>query len=398
VKHNGQGPSRVLFIVPTLTGAGTERVALHLVQYLDRQAFDARLGVLEPTGLFLKTIDPGLVLTPRIGKGWVHYPSPATVPAVLRGIVMAPLQQLDLLYQFRPHILVSLVKGMNIAARFAVSLYGRKQIKWIAREGSNTPAMIQWERMTATARALERRIVGSVYRAADRVIASSQGLAAGLAREIHVPMTKMVAIPNGVEIDEIRRRAEEPVQVPDRFVVAAGRLEHQKGFDLLLPAFAQGAAQRDVSLVILGEGPDRAALERLSLSLGIRDRVLMPGAVLNPWSYITRAEAFVLSSRWEGFGNVIIEAMACGTPVIVTDCDYGPTEIVEAGRTGLIVPTGDPIALGAAIRRLIDDRAEATRLAAAASTHVESFRIQRTIVRYEHVFDELLDEASWSAS
>lgn len=383
MKQRLQERPRVLFIVPTLTGAGTERVALHLAQYLDRQSFDARLGVLEPTGLFLKAVDPALMLTPRIGTGWVHYPSPATPPAILRGIVMAPIQQLDLLYQFRPHILVSLVKGMNIAARFAVAMYGRKHIKWIAREGSNTPAMIEWERMTSMARTVERRVVGSVYRAADRVIASSQGLAAGLARDIRVPIAKMVAIPNGVEIDKIQRSAEEPVQAPGRFVVAVGRLEHQKGFDILLRAFADGAAARDVSLVILGEGPERAALEQLSAALGIGDRVQMPGAVLNPWAYVRRAEAFVLSSRWEGFGNVIIEAMACGTPVVVTGCDYGPSEIVQPERTGLVVPPEDPVALGKAMWRVVDDRSTARRLAAAALKHVESFRIQRTVARYE---------------
>jgi GalNAc-alpha-(1->4)-GalNAc-alpha-(1->3)-diNAcBac-PP-undecaprenol alpha-1,4-N-acetyl-D-galactosaminyltransferase len=144
-----------------------------------------------------------------------------------------------------------------------------------------------------------------------------------------------------------------------------------------------------MKLVILGEGSQRQDLESMALRLGIRDSVIMPGFVDNPWSYLAKASMFVLPSWWEGFGNVVIEAMACEIPVVVTDCDFGPNEIVQHEHTGLIVPPGDTDALGKAITSLLDDPDKAQHLATQGRQRASAFDQSVIMKRYEALFREV---------
>ena len=126
--------------------------------------------------------------------------------------------------------------------------------------------------------------------------------------------------------------------------------------------------------------------------LGLRDSLIMPGFVDNPWSYLARASIFVLPSLWEGFANVVIEAMACEIPVVVTDCDFGPNEIVQHEQTGLIVPPGDTDALGRAISSLLDDPNKSKRLAEQAKQRAFAFDLSAIMTRYEALFREVHEE------
>ena len=137
-------------------------------------------------------------------------------------------------------------------------------------------------------------------------------------------------------------------------VVAAGRLTKEKDFATLLRAVALVQREREVRLMILGEGIERQQLEALASDLAIATTVALPGFVANPFRYMRRAAVFVLSSRSEGFGNVLVEAMACGTPVVSTDCPSGPGEILQGGRFGRLVPIGDAKAMADAIVAQLD--------------------------------------------
>jgi glycosyltransferase involved in cell wall biosynthesis len=137
-------------------------------------------------------------------------------------------------------------------------------------------------------------------------------------------------------------------------ILSVGRLSPEKEFGTVIRAIAQLAPQRPVRLMILGEGQERPALEALIDELGVRDRVLLPGFDSNPYAYMSRAAVLVLSSRWEGSPNVLVEAMACGTPVVATNCRSGPAELLEDGRLGPLVPVGDHSAMAAAIERMLD--------------------------------------------
>ncbi|MEV5024278.1 glycosyltransferase family 4 protein [Sphingobium sp. LMA1-1-1.1] len=173
---------------------------------------------------------------------------------------------------------------------------------------------------------------------------------------------------------------------------AVGRLVPQKGFDLLLDAFAH-VAQRipDWKLVIWGEGPERAALERQRDRLGLADRVSLPGVTEKPGDWVPRTDLFVLSSRFEGWGIVVGEAMGAGLPVVSFDCQWGPAEMIEHDRSGLLVPNGDGAALGESIVALCNDPARRAALGQAARERIADFGHDQVLARWQSVITSVLD-------
>ncbi|MFC4988568.1 glycosyltransferase [Saliphagus infecundisoli] len=231
---------------------------------------------------------------------------------------------------------------------------------------------------------LALRLAALAYPYADRTVAVSRGVREDLRRVVGVEAT---VIHNPVDVERIRRRAGEPMD-HDWFadpslsvVTSAGRHVPQKGFDTLLRAFA-ALADDDARLVLLGEGEQRAALRRLADDLAVGERVAFPGFVDNPFKYMGRADAFVLSSWYEGFGNVLIEAMACGTPVVSTDCPSGPSEILENGTYGPLVPVKDPDRMAGAIDEVLSDPPDSEAL----SMRADEFSIPVVTAAYEDVF------------
>lgn len=191
-------------------------------------------------------------------------------------------------------------------------------------------------------------------------------------------------------------KEQETTKIPEKFdsdkklLVAMGRLTYQKGFDILLSAFNKIACKYPQwQLVILGEGELRQELENLRDKLGLNHQVSFPGRIKNPFPFFKKSEIFVLSSRYEGFGNVIIEAMACGLPVISTDCPSGPQEIINNEVDGILVPTEDVSALAKAIERLILNPEEATKLADTAKKTVERFSLQLIVENWEVLIAEV---------
>jgi glycosyltransferase involved in cell wall biosynthesis len=172
-------------------------------------------------------------------------------------------------------------------------------------------------------------------------------------------------------------------------VVAFGRLISRKGFDDLLKAFRIVRDKMKSRLIIIGDGEEHNNLQNLSYSLSLEDDVTLTGYLDNPYEILSSADVFVLSSRWEGFGNVIIEAMACGVPVISTDCPYGPNEIITHGVNGLLVPVGDVQAMAEAIVTLLRDRALRTSLAEAGRKRAQDFSVDKMVAEYEKVFERV---------
>lgn len=229
---------------------------------------------------------------------------------------------------------------------------------------------------------------------ADAWIAGSRDVADDFARVTGIARERIATVHNPVVSPVLAERAAEPLDHPwlapgePPVVLGVGRLVKQKDFPTLVTAFARLRAERPLRLVILGEAQAEARRERLleqAARLGVGDDVALPGLVQNPYAYMARAGVFVLSSAWEGLSGVLVEAMACGCPVVSTDCPGGSAEILEDGRYGPLVPVGDPEALAGAIRSVLDAPRDSERLRGRAA----AFDVDSSVARYlELLFGE----------
>jgi glycosyltransferase involved in cell wall biosynthesis len=212
--------------------------------------------------------------------------------------------------------------------------------------GRRAGALRRWQRY---------RQVRKLFSPADQVFCVSEGVAQDMARILRRPLLDLPVLPNPVVTPELETLSHAPVQHrwlgPDQppLILGVGRLSRIKNFALLLRAFARARREMAMHLMVLGEGKQRQELLRLADGLGIKQDVAFPGFQSNPYPYMRGADLFVLSSSWEGFGNVLVEAMACGTPAVSTDCPSGPKQILQGGRFGTLVPVGDEDALASAI-------------------------------------------------
>jgi len=224
------------------------------------------------------------------------------------------------------------------------------------------------------------------YRLASRVVSVSDGVDDYFA---WLPEANRAVIPNPICPAELVFKAGEPMAFSrPHAVMGMGRLEVEKGFDLLVGAFARLAADfPDWELLILGQGSQRGELESLIAKLGLTERVRLPGVLEDPFSTLERADLFVLPSRSEGFGNALVEAMACGLPVIATRCWTRPPGIVRHDVDGILVAPEDVDALAAAMAGLMADHRRRGRLASEAVEAVRRFDLDQVI----QTWDELLD-------
>ena len=226
-----------------------------------------------------------------------------------------------------------------------------------------------------------------LYRHADTVVALTEGACRDLAKNFGVPRKKLVLMTSNAVIDEAQAEIpiDERARVPG-LIVAVGRLSPEKDQATLIRAFAALPRDKDVRLEIYGTGPSQPELSRLVVDLGLQDRVSLMGFVLDPFPVFRRATLMVSASRYEGFGNVIVEALSCGTPVVSTDCPYGPAEILAAGRYGRLVPIGDAQAMAIAIAESLATAPDRASLRARAAIHT----VGRAAAILEDVIDGLL--------
>jgi glycosyltransferase involved in cell wall biosynthesis len=193
----------------------------------------------------------------------------------------------------------------------------------------------------------------------------------------------MRRIPNPVDVADVRLKAAEEPEQRDLLsgtmpvILGVGRLARQKNFGLLIRAFSRLRKERPARLLLLGSGPERERLESLVAALSLEEDVLMPGMVRNPFPYMARADVFALSSEEEGFGLVLVEAMAIGLPIVATRCPGGPSEILEEGKCGILVSTGDEVEMANALNELLDHAELRKRLIQAGLGRAREFSPDR---------------------
>lgn len=247
---------------------------------------------------------------------------------------------------------------------------------------------------------ISKALVRLAYPRADHVIAVSAGVAEDLVQNFGVSGERISVVANPVDHAHIARLADEPspLQIAGDYIAAAGRLVPNKNFGMLIDAFERSGLPG--SLVILGEGPLRQELEEQVERLGLGGRVLLPGFLANPFAVLKRASLYVLSSNAEGFPNGMVEAMACGLPIVAANCASGPSEIlldrpraqvegIVHGPAGAVVPPNDPFAFAEAMRTVSDPGLRAARGAAACELS-RQFSVERTAQLYWDIIDEAI--------
>ena len=307
----------VLFLIPSLRGGGAERVITTLLQHLDRSSFKLTLALVDARkSVFLNEV-PADVEFIDLGCRRVRYALPKIVA---------------LIWKRRPDVVFSTLGHLNLALAMLRPLLPRNP-RYIARESSIVSQVLAAHRNPQLRRWMYRRFYGNH----DAVVCQSQAMLDDLVANHAFPRERTVLIHNPVDVERVRRLSAETG--PDNEpafkknsdgvqLITAGRLAHEKGFDLLIEALALLDTAR-VQLTILGTGPLRACLERLAQTMGVADRVRFAGFQANPYAWFAWADAFVFSSRFEGFPNVVLEALACGTPVIATPAPGGTREVLN---------------------------------------------------------------------
>jgi glycosyltransferase involved in cell wall biosynthesis len=280
----------------------------------------------------------------------------------------------------KPDAMVAATRLINVVAVCAARLAGGSTRVVVSEH--NPPSLA-----LAGSRCWRRRylpaLMARTYRFADAIVAVSRGVAADLVELTGLPPGRIKTIYNPVISEDITQMARMPLSHPwfapgqPPVILGAGRLVDQKDFPTLIRAFARLRRQRPARLVILGAAKDdvatdvaRAALVQSAALHGVSDDVVLPGFTSNPFAFMARAAAFVLSSRYEGLPTVLIEALACGCPVVSTDCPGGVHEILAGGRFGKLVPVGDESAMAEAILWTLIARAQLFSGAAAANAYL----------------------------
>lgn len=359
---------KIALFSSSLAGGGSERVMLNLAYGLVEKGIAVDMVLSSARGEHLKKLDDRVRL---IDLGAKRVAS--SLPALI-----------GYLRKEKPHALLSTQAHANVIALLACTFPGI-DTRVVVREVTSKnreDAKKTWFR-TGIVSLLGRRL----YRRAFRVIAVCHDLRQEIADAGRAPLDKIVVIYNPVRTDLLRRQAEEPsghrwLDNPAMPVIlSVGRLEQVKDMAALIQAFALVRRSLDAKLVILGEGSLRNDLRELTHSLSIDADVDMPGFADNPYSFIARADAFALSSIAEGLPNVLLEALALGTPIVATDCPTGPREILRDGKDGILVPEGDLAALAQGIRTCLTS--ESKRPVAPES--LERFEFSKVIDQYAKV-------------
>lgn len=295
--------------------------------------------------------------------------------------ILAHLESLtDYLAATRPQGLLAFGTQCSLAALWAERL-ARSGARIVASERNVLSSVV-----LASRRRFRRRypaLVAQTYPEAAAVVTVSAAIADDLAQSCGLDRTRLTVIPNPVAPAE-RLAAAEPVAHPwlapegPPLLLGVGRLHRQKDFATLLHATARLGRDQPVRLALLGEGAERSGLERLARELGIGDRVAFLGFVANPFAWMARARVLVLTSRLEGFGNVLAEALAAGLPVVASDIPGGPREILDGGRFGRLVPPGDAAGFATAIAWTLARPPDGALLRARA----RDFALDRVAERY----------------
>ena len=379
-------PLHIAVFLSGMAGGGAQRRSLLLARGFVECGCVVDIVVVHADGPFRNAIPPGarlFALEPRAS----HLPLIRNIKGLW---VLSSLFALArYLARARPDVLLSTSIPANLAALWGRVLSQTCTPIVITANLNLTMATAKWGAFIAK---LLRWLITRAYGHAQAVIAISRGVAEDLVAVTGMPAERVFQIYNPLDFELIMRQSSEAVDHPwfaagaPPVVLAVGKLKPQKDYPTLVRAFARVRANHEVHLVILGEGEERARIERLIKDLGVEADVDLPGFIDNPFAWMVRASVFVLVSAWEGFSNVLLEGLACGCTVVSTDCPSGPREILADGAFGHLVAVGDDAALAEAIMAALSAPSQREQSIARAAEFGFDIAVERYLAVLRHVY------------
>ncbi|MFP8956951.1 glycosyltransferase [Natrialbaceae archaeon A-CW3] len=352
--------------LPSLPVGGAERMMINIATGLADRGHDVDLVLVKAEGAFLDDVSDDVSIIDL------------TSSRVLTSVF--PL--IKYLQKEEPDVLLSTITPTNVVAVWATLFPGisTKHVVRVARPESEAAEVQEntfKERVTAG-------LARFFYPFADEIVAISQGVADDVRANTRLSSEDIHVIYNPVVTPKLIEKSREPVDHPwfddgEPVILGVGRLVDQKDFATLLKAFEIVTRNRQANLVIFGDGNLRDELENLAVELEIDSDVDLPGFTDNPYKYMANSDVFVNSAKHEGFGNVIIEAMACGAPLVATDCPGAPGELLGDGEFGSLVPVGDPEVMASEIEEMVDNPTSCKKL----YDRADNFSIDSAIELYE---------------
>lgn len=366
---------KILFILDVFEFGGAQRVLLNILRFLNRSRFTPILTLLKGKGNYMKML-----------------PQDVTVYNLnLKRARFGVFDLVRILKITRPHIVFSTVNYIDEVVNVALRVY-TGSYKLILRS-PNFPSQNIYKYPVYT-----RLISRWSYNRADMIVASTKAMKLDLLHIFDLPLEKVKLVHNPVDLQLISSLSKKSIEeklytewndyIP--VIISMGRLTEQKGFSYLIRAFKMVQNELPSKLVIIGDGTEKKYLKNLTESLGITEDVIFLGLQSNPYKYLINSDLFVLSSLWEGFPNSLVEAMACGIPVISTDCPSGPSEIITPGIDGLLVPPGNPEAMAFAISKVLNNKKSSIKMAEAGKKRVKDFDTSFIVREYEKLFMTVL--------
>lgn len=339
-KNQIQYKSRITIFLRCLMGGGVERMMVNLTDSLATREISVDLVLTRKEGSFLRQVSPKVRIV-DLQAPWL----PSSLPKLV-----------CYLKREKPIALLSAGHYCNEIALWSKYLAG---VSTQIVVSERNPLSVEAENAPQITARLTPWAARLFYPWSDGIVAVSHGVAEDLSRVTGIGLERIQTIYNPVITPDIFVKAQAPVEHPwlepgePPIILGAGRFQPQKDFPTLIRAFAKVRQVSSARLMLLGAGPEKHNIITLIEELNLKSDVALLGFVNNPYAYMANVDVFVLSSAWEGFGNVLVEAMAVGTPVVSTNCKGGPAEILAQGKYGFLVPVADSEAMAQAILKCL---------------------------------------------
>lgn len=364
---------KVVFVLGCLGNGGAERTVLNILNNIDSNLFDVSLCLLEN----IEKNSYSNFLNKKID-----------ITILNRRARYSILSIAKVIKKENPDIVFSTLSYMNVVVYIAHKLSYSKS-KLILREANFMKKDFNMSKLSYF-------LVKHSYANCHKVISLSKGVKQNLKDHFNVKEEKISLIYNPIDLINIRKMQNETLDTIDKGVfklIVCGRLTKQKNQELLIRALKKIKVGNEKWILnIVGDGEDRIKLESLVKELSLEDNIKFLGFKKNPYKYMANSDLFILSSLWEGFGHVVAEAMACGTPVLSTDCPHGPREILDNGEFGWLVANNDEKALTEKIEYLINNQNEIEIMKKKLKERVDYFDSPKIVKEYENVFLDVLNE------